>query len=186
MSAVLEPPRMTAEEFLAWAEHYEGDDRYELVDGAVVPMAPQTLAHADAKLRVTQALLAALAGRSPPCRVIVDSMGIRAAADQVFIPDVMVQCGGPIPPEARIVDDPMIVVEVVSASTQRIDESYKLVGYFSRPSLRHYLIVHPQRRSIVHHHRLDDGTIVVRFLSADPIRLDPPGITLEGILPPAA
>jgi Uma2 family endonuclease len=58
---VLAKPRMTVDEYLAWAEGQPG--RYELVDGTVHAMAPERPAHAETKLAVH----AALAGRDQ-CR----------------------------------------------------------------------------------------------------------------------
>jgi Uma2 family endonuclease len=58
---VLAKPRMTVDEYLAWAEGQPR--RYELVDGTVHAMAPERPAHAETKLAVH----AALAGRDQ-CR----------------------------------------------------------------------------------------------------------------------
>jgi Uma2 family endonuclease len=82
--------------------------------------------------------------------------------------------------------DPIIVVEVLSPSTSARDVGAKLVGYFQLPSLRHYLIVRHESRTIVHHERGDDGVIVTRIVRDGPILLDPPGITLIDCFPSGA
>ncbi len=41
------------------------------------------------------------------------------------------------------VPNPLIVVEVLSPSTQSFDLGGKLQGYFALPSLRHYIILDP-------------------------------------------
>ncbi len=51
------------------------------------------------------------------------------------------------------------------------------------PSLRHYLIVDPEPRRIVHHRRLDDSTVSMMVFNDEPITLDPPGIVLADIFP---
>jgi Uma2 family endonuclease len=58
-----------------------------------------------------------------------------------------------------------------------VDAGGKLADYFGLPSLRHYLLVRPARREIIHHRRVDDRieTKVVREGFAE---LDPPGIRL--------
>ncbi|MGO8952557.1 MAG: hypothetical protein ACLQF2_04345 [Rhodomicrobium sp.] len=51
-------PRMTVDEFLAWAEENPG--RYELSNGEVYAMAPERLGHAKTKFAVQAALLAVI------------------------------------------------------------------------------------------------------------------------------
>jgi hypothetical protein len=43
------------------------------------------------------------------------------------------------------------VVEVLSPSTRYIEASAKLAGYFRLPSVQHYLIVDPDRPTVMHH-----------------------------------
>jgi hypothetical protein len=50
------------------------------------------------------------------------------------------------------------------------------MGYFSLPSLAHYLILDPERRVAIHHKRGQGDIIEIRILSEGVIRLDPPGI----------
>ena len=70
----------------------------------------------------------------------------------------------------------LIVVEVVSPSSERDDTGEKLVEYFSVASIRHYLIVNPFRRVVIHHARDDAGTIVTRIMIDGTIDLTPPGM----------
>jgi hypothetical protein len=55
------------------------------------------------------------------------------------------------------------------------------------PSITHYLIVHPTRRTIIHHRRGGEG-IETRICVTGPIVMDPPGIvvTAEEIYGPEA
>lgn len=73
---------------------------------------------------------------------------------------------------------PVVVVEVLSPSTAATDISGKLAGYFRVPSIHHYLIVHPTRRTVIHHRRTDDG-IHTRIVATGPIAMTPPGITID-------
>jgi hypothetical protein len=52
------------------------------------------------------------------------------------------------------------------------------------PSVRHYLIVRIENRTIVHHERGADDIILTRIVHEGPILLDPPGITLADCFPP--
>ena len=85
-------------------------------------------------------------------------------------------CGPPPPGDALEITDPVIVVEVLSPSTAAIDHGPKLMGYFSLPSLAHYLILDPERRVAIHHKRGQGDIIETRILSEGVVRLDPPGI----------
>jgi Uma2 family endonuclease len=168
--------RMSAEEFLAWSEGEEG--RYELVDGVVYAQASECAAHAEMKLRVAIALTNAVRRQRVPCHVLPDGMAVRVGARTVFEPDAMVYCGPKLPPDALSVESPLIVVEVISPTTGRNDNTRKLAGYFSLPSVRHYLIVDPDERLVAHHERREDGVIVTHILTQGAARLDPPGIDL--------
>ena len=184
MSAALKPPtHMTVEEFLAWTLRQPGDQRFELIGGEMHAMAPPSAGHARAIKRILRGLDAGIDAAGVDCEAFLDGPAVRVGTDGYFIPDVVAQCGDRLSDDDHEVGNPVIVVEVVSPSTSGTDAQRKLVGYFNVPSVRHYLIVDPQARRVVHHARGDDGVIVTSFHADEPIRLDPPGITLEGIFP---
>ena len=68
------------------------------------------------------------------------------------------------------------MVEVASPSTRKIDASLKLSGYFSLPSVQHYLIVDPDGPPLVHHRGQGDGTILTRIVHDGVLMLAPPEI----------
>jgi Uma2 family endonuclease len=70
----------------------------------------------------------------------------------------------------------VIVVEVVSPSSERDDTEAKLVDYFEVASIRHYLIVFSEKRVVVHHHRRNEGEIATRIAHDGDIVLNPPGL----------
>ena len=74
--------------------------------------------------------------------------------------------------------DPIIVVEVASPSTRKIDASLKLDGYFSLESVHHYLIIDPDGPPLLHHRRQADGTILTTVVHDGTLPLSPPGIEL--------
>jgi Uma2 family endonuclease len=74
------------------------------------------------------------------------------------------------------VPNPIIVVEVASPSTRKIDASLKLNGYFSLPSVHHYLIVDPDGPPVLHHRRQGEGTILTTIVHDGALTLAPPGI----------
>jgi Uma2 family endonuclease len=170
--------RFTADEFIAWAME-QPSGRYELVDGVVCRVAPERVNHARAKADVYVVLRAAIEAGGIPCEAIIDGVGVQVDERTVYEPDAMVRCGPYAPGEAVKVSDPLIVVEVVSPSTGSIDTGVKFEGYFSLPSVRHYLVINPRSRVVTHHRRGDDGAVVARLLRAGVLALDPPGIEIE-------
>jgi len=184
MSA-LPKTKMNADEFLAWAEGQEG--RLELHDGAVVAMSPERIVHTSTKGEVFLALRSAILRAGIPCRVYPDGPGLRVNSGTLFEPDALVACGPPPPGDALEITDPVIVVEVLSPSTAAVDHGPKLMGYFSLPSVEHYLILDPERRVVIHHKRGHGDFIETRILSDGMVRLDPPGIEapVAEMFPPA-
>lgn len=173
---VLTKPRMTVDEYLAWAEEQPG--RYELHKGEVQSMSPETAGHADTKAAVYVALLNAIRQRQVACRVFPDGMTVRIDQTTAYEPDAVVYSGEKIARSAVEVPNPLIVVEVLSQSTRQVDVSIKLAGNFRLPSVAHYLIVDPSEPMIVHHARGVGGDIVTRVVTEGAIALDPPGVVI--------
>ena len=168
--------RMTVDEFLTWAEGQPG--RYELFRGTVYAMTPERAVHAEVKFAVQTALARGIRARDLPCHMLPDGMTVRIDETTAYGPDALVYCGPKLPASALEVVNPMIVVEVLSPSSQHIDASFKLAGYFRLPSIAHYLIVDPDRPSVIHHARWSDDTILTRIVRDGVITLDPPGLEL--------
>ncbi len=96
-----------------------------------------------------------------------------------FEPDVMVRCGPRLPRGALEIPDPVIVVEVLSPSSAGRDYGEKVDGYFSVPSVQHYLILSPEHQKIVHCRRGQGDVIERRLIASGVLRLDPPGLEID-------
>jgi Uma2 family endonuclease len=178
---------MTVAAFLEWASRRPEGERWELIEGVPVPvrgaapaqaMAAETVIHARSKRRIDHALSAALAVAGHSCEVFVSGPKVRIDAESAFEPDVVVTCVEV--PDGMLIPDPLIVVEVLSASARDRDFSIKLAGYAGLASVAHYLLVDTQRRLVVHHHRpggeREFRTSIVR---GGVVRLEPPGLDLD-------
>jgi Uma2 family endonuclease len=172
----LTKPRMTVDEFLTWAEGRPG--RYELFRGEVYAMSPEVVGHTKTKGAVYAALLVGIRQRGLPCHALPDGATVRIDDATAYEPDALVYCGQELPSTALEVPNPVIIVEVLSPSTRRVDVSLKLAGYFRLPSVAHYLIVDPTQRSVIHHARGAGDTILTRVISDGVIALEPPGLEL--------
>lgn len=171
------PSGLTVDEFMGWVADRHG--RFELHDGTVVAMAPERIVHASVKGKVYRALGDAIERAKLACTVLPDGVGVKVSERKWYQPDALVYCGPPAPAADIFIANPVIVVEVTSPSTAQIDEVHKLIGYFSLPSVQHYVIVNPDGLPVVHHQRQADGTILTRLVNGGEMHLDPPGLLLD-------
>jgi Uma2 family endonuclease len=154
--------RMTVQEFLTWAAAQPRERaRHNLVKAAVF-----------------RALGDAVARAALPCTVFTDGMTVVIDNEHSREPDAAVQCDVATDLDSTILEAPLIVVEVASPSSERDVTGDKLVECFSVPSIRHYLIVKPEKRVVIHHARNDAGDISTRIVSDGEITLHPPGIAV--------
>src|ERR1044072_3301361 len=167
---------MSVDEFLPWAE--QQSERWELFDGIAVSMSPERVIHGDTKYRAARAFDEAIGKAGVPCRFVLDSAAVRIDARNSYQPDLLVYCGEPLSGDATVVPEPHIVLEVLSPGNAMKDLRDKLQGYFRVPSIRHYLVVDPDKRIVIHHARGGGEDIATRIVSEGSIVLDPPGRTV--------
>jgi Uma2 family endonuclease len=178
---------MSVEEFLDWARARPEGERWELIEGVPVPtrgpvpvhaMAAESVRHARIKRRIDQALGDGIRANGVLWEPFSSGVKVQIDATSAFEPDALVTCTAV--PEGLLVPEPVIVVEVLSASTRDRDFTVKLAGYASLTSVLHYLLVETERRLIVHHHRTAGGhdfrTSIVR---GGRLVLAPPGLDLD-------
>lgn len=170
--------RMTADEFLLWVMERPEGERYELVRGEVLAMAPEKNRHNLVKLETAIALRSSIRRAGLDCTVLGDGATVVIDKHSAYEPDVTVQCGA-LDLDATTADRPMVLVEVLSASTSRIDTGEKLEAYFGLPSVMHYLILNSDTQSVIHHARAEDDTIVTRIVSDGELSLKPPGFRVK-------
>lgn len=139
MDRELEKLPMSEDQFLDWAEGRDG--RYELVEGAVVMQAGATRDHE----RVAKRIFALLYARVDEARFDVNKgdFGVRIRPGEgkgsILYPDVIVdpQSGSG---EERATRTPIVVIEVLSASSDYDHHVEKLARYAKRDTLRHYAV----------------------------------------------
>jgi len=179
--------KMTADEFLAWAEALPKEaGKFELWDGEVIvkhgPVGQQNAErsqHWEVKGAAYRALHDAIKRAGLPCFAVVDGASVRFADDKLVEPDVLVYCGEKVPRGTIEVPDPMIIVEVLSPSTGTMDMGVKLQGYFGLQSVQHYLVIDPDRPLLIHHRRGTGDAIETRIVTGPSLRLDPPGLDVD-------
>jgi Uma2 family endonuclease len=125
---------------------------------------------------VANALAVAIGRAKLACWMLPDGMTVRVDRHTAHEPDALVYCGAKLPSDTIEVPSPLIVVEVLSPSTRRIDASAKLAGYFKVESVHHYLIVDPDQRLVIHHSRGVGDLIGTRIVRSGTLELSPPGM----------
>jgi Uma2 family endonuclease len=170
--------RMTVSEFLAWAENQD-KGHYELVRGEIVAMAPERVDHVRAKLAAANALRAAIRRAGVDCEAFVEGLAVVIDEETSYEPDALVNCGERLAGNSMVASNPVIVVEVLSPSTRRIDTNAKLADYFRVPAIAHYLILDLARRHALHYRKHENGTVTLRIAADGALSLDPPGLSVE-------
>jgi Uma2 family endonuclease len=167
---------LSREEFRMWAEGQK--QRYERISGEPVAMSPERVGHARIKIRVWAALDRAVRQANLPCEALGDGVTVEVDEDTDYEPDAVVNCGARLADDAIAATSPVIVVEVLSPSTQSIDLADKLADYFKVATIQHYLIVRARRHEVILHSRAG-SEIISRVINIGSIVLDPPGITID-------
>ena len=174
------PRHLTVDEFLAWAETQPREaGKLELLDGMVIVQQSQRWAHSWIKHRAAILLHEAIKDAGVAYFAAPEGPAVPIRAGRTFEPDALV---APLPepaPDSLKILNPILVVEVLSPSTALFDVTVKLKSYFEVDSIRHYLIVDPEGRTIVHHRRNDHGIIETKVVDAGDLTIDPPGLTLS-------
>ena len=117
--------------------------RYEYLAGEVFAMTGGTETHALIISNATVSLGNAF--RDEPCRVYVSDMKLRIeAADHFCYPDVLVLCEEG-KRSSKFVEQPALIVEVLSESTESYDRGLKFEHYRAVESLEYYLLLAQDR-----------------------------------------
>lgn len=167
---------MTPDEFLAWSMDQER--RHELVDGVPIMMAGASRRHDQIVVNALRELGNQLRGKA--CRPFTADTAVRIPNRNVRLPDAGVDCG-PFDDEANWAGAPVLVIEVLSPSTQAFDLLVKLEEYKTVASLRHILIVNPDVPQVICWTRPDEAawTYDVHETVDAIIALQPPGVALR-------
>ena len=99
---------------------------------------------------VTGNLYAALRQRlqGSPCKAFFESMKLQVADDAIFYPDLFVTCDAADLKTEQVFRQPLLVVEVLSDSTQAFDRGLKFAAYRQLDSLREYALIDPDSRRV--------------------------------------
>ena len=115
--------------------------RHEYVAGDVFAMSAPSLRHEAIVMNLGRELSAHL--RGGPCQAFVSNVKVhiqRAQNQFFYYPDAVVVCG-PLDMGKHLIDNPRLIVEVLSPSTESTDRREKAQNYRSIASLEEYVLV---------------------------------------------
>lgn len=132
-------PPISVQDYLA--DELTSEVRHEYVNGEVFAMVGTSAAHNLIALNLATALHTHL--RNGPCHAFMSDFKVHIQADRderFYYPDLAVSCAE-VQPGDYYTESPVLVVEVLSSSTERHDRSDKAYAYRKLPSLQEYLLV---------------------------------------------
>lgn len=130
--------------------------RWEYVNGEIRAMSGGTADHSTIAINISGTLRAALAFKG--CRVFGSDMQVHTGDGVNTFPDVSVVCGplGFHRGRKDILTNPVLIVEVLSPSTEAEDQTDKFRHYQTIPSLTDYLLVAQDEARVMLYTRHDD------------------------------
>jgi Uma2 family endonuclease len=170
---------MNYAEYLAGETH--SDLRHEYLDGQAWAMAGGTPEHGALAAAVIGQLQSALRGK--PCRVYTSDVRVRVhALGLATYPDVSVVCG-PLETAAddpEAITNPIVLVEVLSETTEAYDRGAKAARYRRIPSLREYVLVSQAEPRVEAQRRGEGGRWeIVEARPGQTLELTSLGVTLD-------
>ena len=151
----------TPEEYLVLEETAEYRSQY--FQGEIFAMTGGSANHN----RIARNLIAAMdiAFEEKPCEAFINDMRLLVKKNGLYTyPDVVVVCGKIKFVEERddTITNPIVIIEVLSKSTEGYDRGAKFELYRALDTLRDYILVDQTKTHVEHFHRLDDGRWILQ------------------------
>lgn len=147
--------KYTPEEYLALEEKAETKSEYW--NGEIVAMSDAHINHQQIVSNITAFLGAKIRGR---CRIFPSEMKVWVKKrDKFFYPDLTVICDAPSFYKKRrdTIDNPKLIIEVLSKSTASFDKAEKFLSYQTLAALDEYVLVSQNEPSVERYIKRDDG-----------------------------
>ncbi|WP_341327672.1 Uma2 family endonuclease [Methylotuvimicrobium sp. KM2] len=140
-----------AENRLSEADYLEGERdgriRHELIDGHAYAMTGASDKHNKIAVNLTFQLMAALREKGSGCFPYSMDMKVKVQND-FYYPDVMVVCDRQDLESDYYKTHPVVIIEVLSPATRRIDKTLKRQAYLSLESLQEYVLIEQDKAEI--------------------------------------
>ena len=153
--------KVSVEDYLAG--ELDAKRRHEYVEGVVYAMVGARVRHNRISMNASAMLYSKLEGNL--CEAFNSDMKVRVQnlkGIRFYYPDAMIVCES-TSDEVAFQDKPVVIVEVISESTRRTDETEKRESYLSIDSLQVYLRVEQSVACVKVDRRTEDGFISQQY-----------------------
>ncbi|PWQ98038.1 Uma2 family endonuclease [Leucothrix pacifica] len=138
------------EEYLEY--DHASELKHEFYKGEIFAMSGGTFSHAKISLNIATSLQNQLRGK--PCEPMNSDMRVHTPSGLDTYPDISVFCGEPeLTDKDRTLNNPSVIIEVLSPSTRNYDRGDKFWHYRSITSLQDFLLVDSESVYIEHYSR---------------------------------
>jgi len=172
MSSAIQDTRIDVDQYLE--DELRRDVKHELIDGQIYAMAGASANHE----RISVNILTEFRNhfKKTPCEPFGSDMKVKVGS-RFFYPDVIADCQFD-ETEPYYTESPVIIVEVLSKSTRRIDETTKRFSYMNIPSLQEYVLIE-QDIVDIEVIRRSEGWISKHYYLGDKIHFESINLTLS-------
>jgi Uma2 family endonuclease len=145
MIASTQPKLMTSQEYLEWETTQP--IKYEYLYGEVYAMTGGTLPHNSVALNLASAFKNHLKDKG--CKVFMADAKVAISEKAAFFyPNVMVTCHEKDQKAIDFIENPCLIIEVLSPSTEAYDRGKKFAAYRQLKSLQEYVLIDLQKMSV--------------------------------------
>ena len=159
---------LTIEEYIKIEK--ETQTRYEYHDGSIFALAGGTVEHGLISGNVFGEIKMALRNTKDSCRPLNSEVRLRIETlNKMLYPDVMVVCGD-IQKSAideHSITNPILIVEVLSNSTESYDRGDKFYAYRQIPSLEEYVLIDQYKALVEIYKRENDLWKITRVVGLE-------------------
>ncbi len=148
--------------------------KHEYIDGAVYAMAGTSKNHQRITANVSGEFWTPL--KNTPCEAFSSAIKVKVGT-KFFYPDVMVVCNED-GKNAYYTETPVIIIEVLSKSTRRMDETAKKFAYQSLATLKEYVLIE-QDFVDVEVCRRSENWVSRHYFMGDSVTFESVGVTLS-------
>ena len=167
---------MTLEDFLAWEAAQP--ERWEFFNGEAFMMAGGSDVHNVVTGNMYMALRIGL--QNTRCNVFMSDVRLRLAeSDDLFYPDVFVTCADADRARRQLKEEPALIAEVLSPSTEAYDRGDKFAAYRRFPGLKTVLFLSQDRAHVECFTREEGGRWILSEASGETARLALPAFGFE-------
>jgi Uma2 family endonuclease len=121
------------------------EEKWEFFEGNVWNMAGASPKHEKLSVNVSSSLLNSIKKNKRNCSVFGSNLRVKVPVYEPYrYPDVTVICGTPIYEDLyglKVAVNPLLIVEVLSDSTESFDRGHKFIYYKSISSFKEYLLI---------------------------------------------